>query len=383
MKTVYLVLGSLNAVGGVERVGLAYIEALKENGFEVILASLSRTDWNKVESIFGKLEYLPDDELLLRPSNINILNIYQNLLVNLIFQKSRKRDAITINLHADLVPIPSDIAHPQDPTFANTSDTTPILTRYHNNIPKAAYFAIHNRIHRKLIKNSLAKSKLLVSNSSFAKDQLEKWLGNQSLTIYPPVEVEKYHRPPDSDKRENIVVSCGRFAPEKKQTIIPDIASKLPEVTFYIIGSTPTQGLLGKISSRIIKQLEQKIKNLELDNVKILQNVSFEEQLSLYGKAKIFLHTAPVEHFGMAVVEGMASGLVPIVYKNGGPWNDIILKGKYGLGFSDIDEAAKAIKHVIPDETYHSMAHSAVERANTFSKESFKTNILSLVKRAC
>ncbi len=110
MKPVYLVLGSLNGLGGVARACLAYIEALKENGFEVILASLAETDWNIVENTFGKISYRPDKEILLRPSKINIFNVYQNLLVNLAFNKLRKSDAVTVNLHADLVPIPSDIA---------------------------------------------------------------------------------------------------------------------------------------------------------------------------------------------------------------------------------------------------------------------------------
>ncbi len=179
------------------------------------------------------------------------------------------------------------------------------------------------------------------------------------------------------------MISCGRFAPEKNQIIIPSIASKLPNVIFYIIGSTAVRGLLGKASLRVINQVKEKIKSLRLNNVKILQNLSFEEQLDLYRKAKVFLHTAPIEHFGMAVVEGMASGLVPLVYEHGGPWNDIILKGKYGLGYSTIDDAIKQIKHISHDESfYEKMSYSAVQRANAFSKENFKSNITSLIERA-
>ena len=76
------------------------------------------------------------------------------------------------------------------------------------------------------------------------------------------------------------------------------------------------------------------------------------------------------EHFGIAVVEGMAAGLVPVVHKSGGAWNDIILRGRYGFGFSSVDEAIRCIETGIKD--YQRYRDQAIKRAKMFSKERFK-----------
>jgi hypothetical protein len=54
---------SLNAIGGSEKVCLTIIEALKEKGYKIILGSFERTDWQKVEQIFGKVAK-PDVEII-------------------------------------------------------------------------------------------------------------------------------------------------------------------------------------------------------------------------------------------------------------------------------------------------------------------------------
>ena len=46
---------TLNSVGGGERVCLAVIEALKDAGWEVCLATVEPTDWSRVEKIVGRV----------------------------------------------------------------------------------------------------------------------------------------------------------------------------------------------------------------------------------------------------------------------------------------------------------------------------------------
>lgn len=379
LRTVYLILGSLNGLGGVEREGLAYIEALKENGFKVILASLSKTNWTTVEKIFGPQKHFPDEEIVLRFSKINFLNLYQNLFVNSKFNSLFKKNSIKINIHADMVPIPSDIAHPQDPVFGKNWSSKNVFWNYYPNLPKALYFMIHQFIHTRMIKSTLASTKTLVSNSTFAQKALTEWIKRDSIVIHPPIEVEKYFCNNFGD-RENIVISCGRFAPEKNQKIIPLIAQKLPDVKFFIIGSTRVGGVLSKTCVRVVKEIENEIRNLKLNNVKVLTNLSFIDQTRLYRKGKIFLHTAPVEHFGMAVVEGMASGLVPLVYADGGPWNDIIDQGKFGLGYSTVDDAVNNLEQLFSNNSfYERLRDLSIQRSETFSKTNFKKKVISLI----
>jgi alpha-1,2-mannosyltransferase len=52
--------------------------------------------------------------------------------------------------------------------------------------------------------------------------------------------------------------------------------------------------------------------------------------VSHLGSASIGLNTMKDEHFGIGVVEFMASGLIPLVHQSAGPWLDIVvpLKGQ-------------------------------------------------------
>jgi glycosyltransferase involved in cell wall biosynthesis len=119
------------------------------------------------------------------------------------------------------------------------------------------------------------------------------------------------------------------------------------------------------------------------DRLKVLPNVSEDLKIELMAKAIIYLHPMKYEHFGIAVVEAMAAGLLPIVHKSGGPWTDIVEGGKYGRGFSSADELIYHITATI-DSKYEFTARLVTERTRFFSFHAFKTRvnkILEILKR--
>lgn len=58
--------------------------------------------------------------------------------------------------------------------------------------------------------------------------------------------------------------------------------------------------------------------------VKFLKNLPRDEMIKRFGQAKVGLHTMEDEHFGISVVELMASGLLTIAHNSAGPKQDII-----------------------------------------------------------
>jgi glycosyltransferase involved in cell wall biosynthesis len=84
------------------------------------------------------------------------------------------------------------------------------------------------------------------------------------------------------------------------------------------------------------------------------------------------------EHFGIAVVEAMAAGLIPIVHKSGGTWTDIV-GGKYGRGFNSVDELIYHITATI-DSQYELTATLVTERSRFFSLHAFKTRVNKILK---
>ena len=66
-------------------------------------------------------------------------------------------------------------------------------------------------------------------------------------------------------------------------------------------------------------------------------------------QASIYLHPPHAEHFGIAIAEAAAAGLVPVVYKDGGGWTDIASRVDQGLGYTSVDEAAHIIRSLLDD----------------------------------
>ena len=60
--------------------------------------------------------------------------------------------------------------------------------------------------------------------------------------------------------------------------------------------------------------------------------------MSIFSRAKVGVHTMRNEHFGIAVVELMASGIITIAHKSAGPLEDIIGRCDREIGYLAKDE---------------------------------------------
>jgi len=371
---------TLNSAGGGERVSLAIIEALKElNKGEVDLGTVEKTDWGKVRNVFGEVT-LPDKEMNILPFKLNLFGIYQRSLTGLYAYKYRRKYDLIINSHGDVMPAFCDVTYMHFPTFTLLKQPTIFLKhrdfiKYRKNLFWRIYFIPYEFIQTKLVEKYLEHS-LILTNSLFSHSIIKHWTGKNAQVVYPPVEVGKFYF--KNDYRDNIIVTCSRFTPEKGLNIIPEIASKVPEGKFYIFGST------SKISWEVISEIKKTINKFKVKNVYLKPNTPLKEMLSIYRKAKIYLHTMVNEHFGVSIVEAMASGLIPLTHKSGGPYMDILdsKQGVYGFYYKTGDEAANIIKSLLNDDLkLKKIREKAVERSVLFSKNTFKSNFIKAIKR--
>ncbi|VDN54948.1 unnamed protein product [Dracunculus medinensis] len=129
-------------------------------------------------------------------------------------------------------------------------------------------------------------------------------------------------------------------------------------------------------------QLKNYASNLGLtdSDLKWALNVSFNELISLMKNSLIGLHTMYNEHFGISVVESVASGLITIAHDSGGPKLDILspIESGQSLGFlaSTVEEyvdcALRIIKMTVGErELIRKRAKLSVDR---FSDQNFSLN---------
>ena len=120
------------------------------------------------------------------------------------------------------------------------------------------------------------------------------------------------------------------------------------------------------------------------DKITLLKNVPFTEFKRILANAKVYLHIMPFDHFGISIVEAMASGCVPVVHRSGGPWRDILdtIQGAYGFSYVTSVEAAKYIDMLVTDGGLRSrMAAKASYRSKKFDRTVFMRRLAEVVER--
>jgi glycosyltransferase involved in cell wall biosynthesis len=232
-------------------------------------------------------------------------------------------------------------------------------------------------------KAKLKSWNLIVYNSEFTKQHSEKNWPIKSVVIYPPVDVVSLW----PLEKKKYILSVGRFfgfLREKKHQLMievfADLSSekKLPGWELHLAGSAAEGDM------PYLEQLKMTAKGTP---VYFHPNISYTDLVKLYGESSIYWHamgygeTDPTkqEHFGITTVEAMAAGAVPIVVKKGGAI-EVIEENKSGLFWQSTPELKdKTISLVEDPVLLQNLSAEAVKRAQDFSKEHFKNEILKLL----
>jgi glycosyltransferase involved in cell wall biosynthesis len=218
---------------------------------------------------------------------------------------------------------------------------------------------------------------LLVANSMVTRQHAAKTFHvdvEDVILLNPPVASKVINKmwKNSSFEKENLIVCVGRFEFEKHFTealhALVSLKKKI-NVKLSLIGFAYDE-----------RRIFEAIRMLGLEeNVELLVNAERRTLIKRLLRAKAIVHPTPHEPFGIAVVEGMAAGCVPIVRRGvNGPWIEITERGRYGLGFSSIEELMialeKAVKHY-EDFNIKDVASRSLE----FDESLFKQRFVEIV----
>jgi len=373
---------SLNIPGGAERLCLSVIEALRNKGHNVSLITVEKTDWKVVQNSFGSV-VLPNEEnyvianrISRKLSSMLVSSAYFSVFVlQLLATRQKQEHDLIINTFGDAVESMADITYVHFPLRAALSlSQIPAFT----NVPMWQTIAPIYDSAMSLV-DKITPGDLL-TNSKFTKEIIRKVLRRNSLVIYPPVNTKAYYSNCFRDRKEgHMVVVIASYTPKRHLEQVPLIAKLSKSAKFLIMGKADEYSL------PTLKKLRDYISRLHVeDRVTLLENVPFKEFLQVLSEAKVYLHTMPKDHFGISVVEAMASGCVPVVHRSGGPWTDILdeQQGIYGFSYSTLAEAARHIDTLVSDEDLRSRtALRASYRAKIFDKTVFMKRMVEVVEK--
>jgi glycosyltransferase involved in cell wall biosynthesis len=297
---------------------------------------------------------------------------YSAYVSGLIKLNSSKKYDLVINTYGDLVNSIADLAYVHFPIKATLDFAqTPVFV---SPVKWRVYCEAYN-----LLTTGLDKldPSILLTNSAFTRQVVKRYLKRDATVLYPPVDVKKYAS--SNVKRENCIVTISKFTPKRHLNRIPLIAKKMRSAKFYVIGGAD------KYSEDTIKQLRGTIRKCGVENnVILLPNASRCQLMEILTHAKAYLHVMPDEHFGISIVEAMASGCVPIVHRSGGPWIDLLgqQQGKTGFSYSSVLEAADLLDLVISDDRLRSrVSFEAQRRSLNYDRSIFQQKLISIVNK--
>ena len=363
-------------VNGGERLTLDMYRALRDLGYEVDLytAHLNEDTW---QLLTDGMDDIPRPTVLRGPLMEPIDRLFNRTLVlrALLTTLYLGKHAKKLRHRYDLIietgsNVPLKWA---DATYVHFPLAE--LLRYYLYIEHLK-LSLHEKVYNSLIAwlaRSIAdRTKPVMTNSTWIAKYVREAYGSQRVyVVHPPVNVKELSTL--GGDRGKVVLTVSRIDWDKRVTEIPEIARLLPEAEFYLVGSTSSS------SGPILNLIEERARGLR--NFHLETNVPRKRIFELMSQASIYLHPPHAEHFGIAIAEAAAAGLVPVVYRDGGGWTDIVSRIDQGLGYTSVEEAAHIIRWLFNEPgRLKTLSARAREVAKGFSYESFKIRLNEVIR---
>jgi glycosyltransferase involved in cell wall biosynthesis len=171
---------------------------------------------------------------------------------------------------------------------------------------------LYLRLFKHWVEQGIDKLDLVFCNSNYTKEAMQRYWKSHGVkdpvVVYPAVNLEKFWCDKPLSQRQKRIVYVARFIPVKRHEILKRLAVDLPCYEFVSVG--------GLIEAE--KEWFDRFKVNLPSNYTLKTNLPGPELLKILQDSRIYVHLMEGEHFGIAPVEGLASGCVTLVHNSGG-----------------------------------------------------------------
>ncbi len=205
---------------------------------------------------------------------------------------------------------------PFEPVFLNKAKKNIAYVHF----PEIHYDYAHSGLKRKVylwlfkrwVEQGIGKLDMVFCNSNYTKEKIMQYWKNHGvkdpLVVYPPVNLDKFWCDKPLSERRKRVTYVARFIPVKRHEIMKQLAADLPNYEFVSVGGLidAEKAWFNRFSDNLPSNYSLKTNLPEADLINILHD------------SRVYVHLMKGEHFGIAPVEGLASGCVTLVHNSGG-----------------------------------------------------------------
>jgi glycosyltransferase involved in cell wall biosynthesis len=243
--------------------------------------------------------------------------------------------------------------------------------------------SLKEKLRKFCVKYSVKNAAKLLPVSNVIKSYLETSVNSSKCeTVYCCVDTVKFPPPGNIPSKENMIITVGgggAFIKEAKRKRLDffielgnEFNQKYPQYNakFFAIGHNP--------ETETCKFLEQFIKSQNVELIPATKSVG--ELIEYYKKASVYMQLSYYEAFGIAQVEAMLYGCIPLS-NPGGAIKEVI--GDAGFTVQDYhsEEYISIIKNIL-DKKHEDIRIKAKERASsTFSLEKRREKLLNILDK--
>lgn len=302
----------LDAYGGAERVCENIIKALVMHNQDVELATFS-FDVDQYEEIMG--DKIPTNDIV-----IHSLEKKHEIKPPFVIYKRylhirRMLKGLRHRLKYDFLFF-TQASSPFEPIFFDEAKKNLAYVHF----PEIHFNYEHSGLRRKLylwpskklVEKGVKKLHIIFCNSDYTREMIKRYWDTSGirgpLVVYPPVDLSDFWCDKTLEEREKRVVYVGRFVPMKRHEIIKKLAKELPAYEFVSIG---------RLTKSDLKWFYRFSKNAP-GNYTLMPNLPRRNLIKILQNSKVYVHLMDGEHFGIAPIEGLASGCVTLVHDSGG-----------------------------------------------------------------
>ena len=217
------------------------------------------------------------------------------------------------------------------------------------------------------------KNNVTLVNSDWTGEQVAKFLGIPTRTLYPPVVDPAPGLP--WEERRNAFLAVGRISPEKEyervMRILARVREQVPDLTLTIIGTWDRH------SRRYFRSLTTLAESLG-SWIRFRDNLTRDDVRVLMASHRYGLHGMREEHFGMAPAELARAGAIVWVPRGGGQME--IVGREPALMYESEDDAVTKITSTLASASeQHRLREKLAVISEQFSTTRFTQQVRTLV----
>jgi len=202
-----------------------------------------------------------------------------------------------------------------------------------------------------------------IANSQNTQARIKKFYHQDSVVIYPPLDVSKFKI---SSSHDDFFLVVSRLSPYKRIDLVIEAFNNLG-LPLIVIGEGQDKARLEKMAR---------------SNIKFLGFQEDEVVARYYSRCRALIFPTFDEDFGLVPLEAMASGR-PVIAAGRGGTRETIVEGKTGLFFNQptIDSLIKAIRKFFDLEDQFN-PEEIRRHAGQFESKIFKEKLAAFVQKA-